>query len=369
MTSYIFRRLLLILPTLFGIILINFVLVQFVPGGPIEQIISQLQGQGDVFENISSGSLETTNTNFSEPNNRTNNLSEKYLGSRGLPEDFILELEKQFGFDKPPIERFFNMVWSYICFDFGESYFRSISVIDLVIEKLPVSISLGLWTTLLAYFISIPLGIRKAVKDGTRFDTWSSGVIIVGYAIPGFLFAILLLVLFAGGSFFKIFPLRGLTSDGWNDLSMIGKIVDYFWHITLPVLASSIAGFATLTLLTKNSFLDEVRKQYVLTARSKGLPENNILYGHIFRNAMLIVIAGFPAAFLSVFFGASLIIETIFSLDGLGRMGFEATVARDYPVIFGTLYVFGLIGLLIGLLSDLMYVWVDPRIDFETRES
>ena len=369
MTSYILRRLLLIIPTLFGIILINFFLIQFVPGGPIEQIISQLQGQGDVFENISSGSLETTNTNLSEKTSNSNSFSEKYLGSRGLPDDFISELEKQFGFDKPPIQRFINMLWSYLRFDFGESYFRSISVLDLVIEKLPVSISLGLWTTLLAYFISIPLGIRKAVNDGSKFDTWSSGVIIVGYAIPGFLFAILLLVVFAGGSFFKIFPLRGLTSDGWNDLSTIGKIIDYFWHISLPVLASSIAGFATLTLLTKNSFLDEIRKQYVLTARSKGLPEKNILYGHIFRNAMLIVIAGFPAAFLSVFFGASLIIETIFSLDGLGRMGFEATVARDYPVIFGTLYVFGLIGLLIGLLSDLMYVWVDPRIDFESREN
>ena len=298
-----------------------------------------------------------------------NSFSEKYIGARGLPDDFIIELEKQFGFDKPPIERFFKMIWSYICFDFGESYFRSISVFDLVIEKLPVSISLGLWTTLLAYFISIPLGIKKAVNDGSRFDTWTSGAIIVGYAIPGFLFAILLLVLFSGGSYLQIFPIRGLTSDNWDTLSASGKVLDYFWHITLPVIASSIAGFATLTLLTKNSFLDEINKQYVLTAKAKGLSEKKVLYSHIFRNAMLIVIAGFPGAFLSVFFGASLIIETIFSLDGLGRMGFEATVARDYPVIFATLYVFGLIGLLIGILSDLMYVWIDPRIDFESREN
>jgi len=367
MISYILRRLILIIPTLFGIILINFMLIQFVPGGPIEQILSEIQGKDNVFDSIA-GSMENTNSQSLLDENTNNSFSEKYIGARGLPEDFILELEKQFGFDKPPIERFFNMIWDYIRFDFGESYFRSISVIDLVIEKLPVSISLGLWTTLLAYFISIPLGIRKAVNDGSKFDTWTSGAIIIGYAIPGFLFAILLLVLFSGGSFLKIFPLRGLTSEGWEDLSLIGKIIDYFWHISLPVLASSIAGFATLTLLTKNSFLDEINKQYVLTAKAKGISENKVLYNHIFRNAMLIVIAGFPGAFLSVFFGASLIIETIFSLDGLGRMGFEATVARDYPVIFATLYVFGLIGLVIGIISDLMYVWVDPRIDFESRE-
>ena len=367
MISYILRRLILIIPTLFGIILINFMLIQFVPGGPIEQILSEIQGKDNVFDSIA-GSMENTNVQSLLDEKTNNSFSEKYIGARGLPEDFILELEKQFGFDKPPIERFFNMIWDYIRFDFGESYFRSISVIDLVIEKLPVSISLGLWTTLLAYFISIPLGIRKAVNDGSKFDTWTSGAIIIGYAIPGFLFAILLLVLFSGGSFLKIFPLRGLTSEGWEDLSLIGKIIDYFWHISLPVLASSIAGFATLTLLTKNSFLDEINKQYVLTAKAKGISENKVLYNHIFRNAMLIVIAGFPGAFLSVFFGASLIIETIFSLDGLGRMGFEATVARDYPVIFATLYVFGLIGLVIGIISDLMYVWVDPRIDFESRE-
>ena len=368
MTSYILRRLLLIIPTLFGIILINFFLIQFVPGGPIEQILAELQGKNNVFESIAGGS-ENNDLNNVFQNNQGNSFSEKYIGARGLPDDFIIELEKQFGFDKPPIERFFKMIWSYICFDFGESYFRSISVFDLVIEKLPVSISLGLWTTLLAYFISIPLGIKKAVNDGSKFDTWTSGAIIVGYAIPGFLFAILLLVLFSGGSYLQIFPIRGLTSDNWDTLSASGKVLDYFWHITLPVIASSIAGFATLTLLTKNSFLDEINKQYVLTAKAKGLSEKKVLYSHIFRNAMLIVIAGFPGAFLSVFFGASLIIETIFSLDGLGRMGFEATVARDYPVIFATLYVFGLIGLLIGILSDLMYVWIDPRIDFESREN
>jgi microcin C transport system permease protein len=270
--------------------------------------------------------------------------------------------------DIPAMERFFLMMGDYLRFDFGDSYFRSISVVDLVIEKLPVSITLGLWSTLIAYLVSIPLGIRKAVRDGSRFDTWTSGLIIVAYAIPGFLFAILLLVLLAGGSYFQIFPLRGLTSDNWEDLSLLGKIGDYFWHITLPVLASTIAAFATLTLLTKNSFLDEIKKQYVMTAKAKGLSEGRVLYGHVFRNAMLIVIAGFPAVFVSVFFGGSLIIETIFSLDGLGRLGFEAAVSRDYPVIFGTLFVFGLIGLVVGILSDLMYVWIDPRIDFETRE-
>ncbi len=285
-----------------------------------------------------------------------------------MPPEFIEDLERQFGFDKPPLERFLNMMWNYMRLDFGESYFRSIGVIDLVLEKMPVSITLGLWSTLIAYIVSIPLGIRKAVKDGSSFDTWTSGMIIVAYAIPGFLFAILLLVLFAGGSYWKIFPLRGLTSDGFEDLTMVGKVLDYFWHIALPVFASTISAFATLTLLTKNSFLDEIKKHYVMTARAKGLSENRVLYGHVFRNAMLIVIAGFPAVFIGVFFGGSLIIETIFSLDGLGRLGFEAAVARDYPVIFGTLFIFGLIGLVVGILSDLMYVVVDPRIDFERRE-
>ncbi|ERL96573.1 ABC-type uncharacterized transport system, permease component [Rhodobacteraceae bacterium HIMB11] len=359
MGAYILRRLLLVIPTLLGIMVINFALVQFVPGGPIEQILANLEGEGDVFEAISGGGSETAD-------NSSGNTD--YVGARGLPPEFIAELEKEFGFDKPPLERFLDMMWNYIRLDFGESYFRSISVIDLVLEKMPVSISLGLWSTLIAYLVSIPLGIRKAVNDGTRFDTWSSGIIIMAYAIPGFLFAIILLVLFAGGSYYQIFPLRGLYSDNFAELSLIGKIADYFWHIALPVIASTISGFATLTLLTKNSFLDEIQKQYVMTAKAKGLSESRVLYGHIFRNAMLIVIAGFPAVFVGVFFGASLIIETIFSLDGLGRLGFEAAVARDYPVIFGTLFIFGLMGLVIGILSDLMYVFVDPRIDFEGRE-
>ncbi|MCR8548134.1 microcin C ABC transporter permease YejB [Salipiger sp. P9] len=359
MGAYILRRLLLIIPTLLGIMIINFTLVQFVPGGPIEQIIAQMQGQGDVFEGFAGGGGEVASGGGG---------SDDYAGARGLPPDFIAELEKEFGFDKPPVERFFGMLWNYMRLDFGESYFRSISVIDLVLEKMPVSISLGLWSTLIAYIVSIPLGIRKAVKDGSAFDTWTSGAIIVAYAIPGFLFAILLLVLFAGGSYWQIFPLRGLTSDNWDSLSWPMKIADYFWHITLPVVASTIAAFATLTLLTKNSFLDEIKKHYVMTARAKGLTERRVLYGHVFRNAMLIVIAGFPAVFIGVFFSGSLIIETIFSLDGLGRLGFEAAVARDYPVIFGTLFIFGLIGLVVGILSDLMYVIVDPRIDFEKRE-
>ena len=261
------------------------------------------------------------------------------------------------------------MLKNYLTFDFGESYFRSISVVDLVLEKMPVSITLGLWSTVLAYLISIPLGIRKAIRDGSRFDTVTSGAIIVAYAIPSFLFAIMLLVLFAGGSYWRIFPLRGLTSDNWADLSLIGKVLDYLWHIVLPVTASTIGAFATMTLLTKNSFLDEIKKQYVITARAKGLTEGRVLYGHVFRNAMLIIIAGFPAVFIAVFFGSSLIIETIFSLDGLGRLAYESAIQRDYPVVFGTLYVFGLLGLVVGLISDLTYVWVDPRIDFETRET
>jgi microcin C transport system permease protein len=361
MGAYILRRLLLTIPTLFGIMVINFTLTQFVPGGPIEQVLARLEGGGDAFQTIAGGGDAGGGIDEAAGGD------ERYIGSRGLPPEFIADLERQFGFDKPPLQRFLDMMWNYARFDFGESYFRSISVVDLVLEKMPVSITLGLWSTLIAYLISIPLGIRKAVKDGTPFDTWTSGAIIVGYAIPGFLFAILLLVLFAGGSYFKWFPLRGLTSDNWDQLSMLGKVADYFWHITLPVLASTIASFATLTLLTKNSFLDEIKKQYVMTARAKGLTESAVLYGHVFRNAMLIVIAGFPAVFVSVFFGGSLIIETIFSLDGLGRLGFEAAVSRDYPVIFGTLFFFGLMGLLMGILSDLMYVWIDPRIDFERR--
>ncbi len=359
MLSYIFRRLILIVPTLVGIMCINFFLVQFVPGGPIEQIISDLEKNSSFLDSIGGGSQEV----------RTSDGLESYKGSVGLPKDFIDELEAQFGFDKPLWERFFSMMYDYITFDFGDSYFRSISVIELIIEKMPVSISLGLWTTLLAYMISIPLGIRKALLDGSSFDNWTSTLIIIGYSIPGFLFAIFLLVLFAGGSYLQLFPIRGLVSSNFENMSFFGQIKDYFWHIALPVIASTVSAFATLTLLTKNSFLDEIKKQYVITARSKGLSDRKVLYGHVFRNAMLIIIAGFPGLFISVFFGSSLIIETIFSLDGLGRLGFEAAVSRDYPVVFGTLYIFGLLGLVVGLLSDLMYVWVDPRIDFEKRQS
>jgi len=363
MGAYILRRLLLVIPTLFGVMVINFVLTQFVPGGPIEQIIAQMEGTGDVFETIAGGGSE----NLAALDSEEAAGDSRYVGARGLPQEFIEELEREFGFDKPAWKRFVDMMWNYMRFDFGESYFRSTSVVDLVIEKMPVSITLGLWSTLIAYIISIPLGIRKAVYDGSTFDSVTSGAIIVGFAIPGFLFAILLVVLLAGGSYLQIFPLRGLTSEGWEDMSLIGKALDYLWHIALPVFASSIAGFAGLTLLTKNSFLDEIKKQYVITARAKGLTEGRVLYGHVFRNAMLIVIAGFPGLFLGVFFGSSLIIETIFSLDGLGRLGFEAAIARDYPIIFATLFFFGLIGLLVGILSDLMYVFVDPRIDFESR--
>lgn len=359
MLSYIFRRLILIVPTLVGIMCINFFLVQFVPGGPIEQIISDLEKNSSFLDSIGGGSQEV----------KTSDGLESYKGSVGLPKDFIDELEAQFGFDKPLWERFFSMMYDYITFDFGDSYFRSISVIELIIEKMPVSISLGLWTTLLAYMISIPLGIRKALLDGSSFDNWTSTLIIIGYSIPGFLFAIFLLVLFAGGSYLQLFPIRGLVSSNFENMSFFGQIKDYFWHIALPVTASTVSAFATLTLLTKNSFLDEIKKQYVITARSKGLSDQRVLYGHVFRNAMLIIIAGFPGLFISVFFGSSLIIETIFSLDGLGRLGFEAAVSRDYPVVFGTLYIFGLLGLVVGLLSDLMYVWVDPRIDFEKRQS
>ena len=361
MGAYILRRLLLVIPTLFGIMLINFVLTQFVPGGPIEQMLARIEGSGDVFETISGGSGDVDTQAL-------DSVDSGYIGGRGLPREFIEDLERQFGFDKPAWQRFVEMIWNYMRLDFGESYFRSISVVDLVLEKMPVSISLGLWSTVLAYMISIPLGIRKAVRDGSVFDTWTSAVLVAAYAIPGFLFAILLLVLFAGGTYFQWFPLRGLTSDNWEQLSLFGKVVDYFWHLILPMSALMISAFTFSTLLTKNSFLDEIKKQYVITAKAKGLSERRVLYGHVFRNAMLIVIAGFPAAFIGIFFGGSLIIETIFSLDGLGRLGFEAAVARDYPVIFGTLFAFGLMGLVVGIISDLMYVFVDPRIDFEARE-
>ena len=363
MLSYIARRLALMVPTLFGILLISFVLVQFAPGGPVERVIAQLQGQGGNASDRVGGSAG------GDAGAQHGDASSSYRGAQGLDPAFIKELEKQFGFDKPAHERFGKMLWDYLRFDFGRSYFRDAPVLQLIKEKLPVSISLGLWMTLLSYAISIPLGIRKAVKDGSRFDTWTSAVVIVGYAIPGFLFAILLIVLFAGGSFWQIFPLRGLHSENWQELGLIGKATDYLWHIALPVTAMALGAFATSTLLTKNSFLDEIRKQYVLTARMKGLSERGVLYGHVFRNAMLIVIAGFPGAFVHALFAGSLLIETIFSLDGLGLLSFEAIVNRDYPVVFANLYIFSLIGLVVHLITDLTYTWVDPRIDFETREA
>jgi microcin C transport system permease protein len=369
MSAYIIRRILFMIPTLFGIMLVSFIVVQFAPGGPVERVIAQLSGSDTGATSRISGSPGGDfAARGAQGGSQIDAVNSKYRGAQGLDPEFIKSLEKQFGFDKPAYERFFLMLWNYIRFDFGKSYFRDVSVLQLMKEKLPVSMSLGIWMTLLTYLISIPLGIRKAVQDGSRFDTWTSGIIIIGYAIPGFLFAILLIVLFAGGSFFDLFPLRGLTSDNFSALPWYAKIVDYFWHLTLPIISMAIGAFATMTLLTKNSFLDEIRKQYVLTARAKGCTDNQVLYGHIFRNAMLIVIAGFPGAFVHAFFSGSLLIETIFSLDGLGLLGFESVLNRDYPVVFATLYIFALIGLIVNLISDLTYTWIDPRIDFETRE-
>ena len=371
MLAYIVRRLLLIIPTLFGIMVINFFIVQLAPGGPVQQLIAQIQGTG-VEATARFGAGEQSDIGAAQQ--LTQSVAEgratagKYRGAQGLEPEFIAELERQFGFDKPIHERFLLMMGNYLRLDFGESYFRNRGVVDLVIEKMPVSISIGLWTTLLVYLISIPLGVAKAVRDGSQFDVWTSGVIIVGNAIPGFLFAILLIVLFAGGSYLDWFPLRGLTSPDWDAMSWPARIADYFWHIALPILALVIGGFATLTMLTKNSFLDEINKQYVITARAKGLAERQVLYGHVFRNAMLIVIAGFPSAFIGILFTGSLLIEVIFSLDGLGLLGFEAAINRDYPVMFGTLFFFTLLGLILQLVGDLTYTVVDPRIDFESRE-
>ncbi len=366
MIAYIIRRLLLIIPTLLGIMIINFIIVQAAPGGPVEQAIAELtQIGGPATQRVTRAGGDFA----SGGGGVIQSEGGGYRGARGLDPAFIEELEKQFGFDKPPVERFLLMMGQYLTFDFGESFFRGRPVIDLVLEKMPVSISLGLWTTLITYLVSIPLGIAKAVRDGSRFDVWTSGIIIVGYAIPSFLFAVLLLVLFAGGSYLDWFPLRGIVSDNWDELSLGGKILDYLWHMTLPVLSMVVGGFATLTMLTKNSFLDQIQQQYVITARAKGLSERRVLYGHVFRNSMLLVIAGFPAAFVSILFTGSLLIEVIFSLDGLGLLGFEAAINRDYPIMFGTLFFFSLLGLVMNLIGDIMYTIVDPRIDFEARRA
>lgn len=370
MIAYILRRLLLIIPTLVGIMTLNFLIVQAAPGGPVEQMIAKLSGTAvDATARVggtSAGDMMAQGE-ASKGAANGNAINSKYRGAQGLDPEFVAELEKMFGFDKPWYIRYWLMLKNYATFDFGTSYFRDVKVIDLVMEKLPVSISLGVWTTLLVYLISIPLGIRKAVNDGTPFDTWTSAVVIVLHAIPSFLFAVLLILLFAGGEYFAWFPLRGLVSDHWHELPWPQKILDYFWHMALPITAMVVGGFASLTMLTKNSFMDELGKQYVLTARAKGLPENRVLYGHVFRNAMLIVIAGFPAAFIGMIFTSALLIEVIFSLDGLGLLGFESALSRDYPVMFATLYIFTLIGLVMNLISDVIYMWVDPRIDFGER--
>lgn len=368
MTSYILRRLLLMIPTLFGILLLNFIIVQAAPGGPVEQLVVQLTtpgatgatarlgGGGDLGGGAAMASAQTTA-----------GAASAYRGAQGIDPELLAAIQKQYGFDKPAPERFWLMVKHYLRFDFGDSFFRDTRVIDLIAEKLPVSISLGLWSTLIIYLVSIPLGIRKAVRDGSRFDLWTSTVIVIGQAIPGFLFAVLLLIVFAGGSYVQWFPLRGLLSDDWHSLSTLGKIADYLWHMVLPITAMVVGGFASLTLLTKNSFIEEIGKQYVLTARAKGLSERAVLYRHVFRNAMLIVIAGLPAAILGMLFTSAMLIEVIFSLDGLGLLGFEAALSRDYPVMFGTLFIFTLIGLVLKLLGDITYMLVDPRIDFEGR--
>jgi microcin C transport system permease protein len=358
MLAYSIRRILLMIPTLFAIILVNFVIVQAAPGGPVDQLIAQLKGTD------TSGLGRVTGGGAEVPTASGPNQSR---GARGLDPTFIAQLNKLYGFDKPASERFWLMIRNYLTFDFGSSFYRDRPVIQLIADKLPVSISLGLWATLISYLVSIPLGIRKAVRDGSTFDVWTSGIIIVGYAIPGFLFAVLLIVLFAGGNYLHWFPLRGIVSDEWSSFAWPQRIADYFWHITLPVISLLVGSFATLTILTKNSFLEEINKQYVVTARAKGLSERRVLYGHVFRNAMLLVIAGFPAAFISILFTGALLVEVIFSLDGLGYLGFQAAIGRDYPIMFGTLYVYTLIGLILALVRDLTYTLVDPRIDFGTR--
>jgi len=360
--AYIIRRLALIPLTLFGIITLNFIIVQLAPGGPVERVLAQIKG---IDTGGSSGGLR----GGSEVMRGGGGNTSMYRGAQGLDPAFVKEIEKQFGFDKPPLERYMLMMKNYLVFDLGQSFYRTIDVGDLIVEKMPVSISIGLWSTLIIYLISIPLGIAKAVRDGSRFDIGTSYFVVIGYAVPSFMFAILLIVVFAGGSYLNWFPLRGLTSDNWSSLSVGGKILDYAWHLVLPVTAMTIGGFASLTMLTKNCFLDEINKQYVLTAKAKGLAPNRVLYGHVFRNAMLLVIAGFPATLVSMLFTGSLLIEVIFSLDGLGLLGYQAILDRDYPVVFGTLYLFSIVGLFLNLLSDLAYHVVDPRIDFEARQS
>jgi len=368
MLAYFIRRLLLVIPTLFGIMVLNFAIVQLAPGGPVDQIIAQLKGTAvDATARFSGAGSDTISADAQKMTAEGGGTT--YRGAQGLDPKFIEELNKQFGFDKPLHERFFKMINDYVHLDFGTSYFRSEKVVDLVLAKLPVSISLGLWTTLIIYMISIPLGIRKAVKDGSNFDMWTSAIISIGYAIPAFLFAVLLIVVFAGGRYFDIFPLRGLVSDNFAELTWWQQVGDYFWHLALPLTAMVVGGFAILTMLTKNSFMEEINKQYVVTARAKGLTENRVLYGHIFRNAMLVVVAGLPHAFISILFTSSLLIEITFALDGLGLLGFESALKRDYPVIFGTLFIFTLIGLITNIIGDMMYALIDPRIDFEKREA
>ena len=364
MTAYIIRRLLLVVPTLIGIMTVNFVIIQIAPGGPVEQMIAKLQGEAVSATERLSGGGEDVKGQKKAISEKTS----KYRGAQGLAPELVAEIELMYGFDKPIHVRFFKMMRDYATFNFGDSFFRDQKVVDLVLDKMPVSISLGIWSTLVIYLVSIPLGIRKALKHGSRFDVWSSTIVILGNAIPTFLFAILLIVLFSGGSYFSWFPLRGLLSDNISTLPWWQQVLDYFWHLVLPITAILIGSFASLTMLTKNSFLDEINKQYVITARAKGIAERRVLYRHVFRNAMLIIIAGFPAAFIGMFFTGSLLIEIIFSLDGLGLLGFESTIQRDYPVMFGTLFIFTLLGLIVGIISDLMYTVIDPRIDFETRE-
>ena len=349
MTLYIFKRLLLMLPTLLGILFFTFLIIQFVPGGPVEQLVNKLSGLDSISESSSS--------------------SNTYRGSNGLSDEHIEQLNKFYGFDKPFLERFFIMIGNYASFDLGMSYFHNQSVGDLILSKLPVSISLGLWSFIIVYLVSIPLGIKKAVNDGSRFDIISSTIVLIGYSIPGFVLGIGLIVLLGGGSFFDIFPTRGLVSDDWSNLSVIEKILDYLWHITLPIICLIIGSFAVMTMLTKNSFIDEINKLYTVTARAKGLSENKVLYSHVFKNAIIPILTGFPAQFVSAFFTGSILIETIFSLDGIGLLSYEAIIQRDYPVVMGTLFVFTLIGLLTKLITDIMYVYVDPRIKFKSSST